>query len=215
MPYFQCNNHRCFYLLYLSYGTWVTGLIFLCLHHSAAAIFLCLTLMLLGLYFWSAIRSSMFIKKSPSVSPDIVPADAINHDGPPGSLTTIIGEGTVVEGNILSGMNADVYGQLTGDITLPDGTVRVMPGGHINGTIVAAGIVIGGDVDGCCEGQSVTVLEQGGLRGVCRSTTFSIKPGGVFTGTSETLPAATATLVPAGGTCLYDRSENESENDIT
>lgn len=136
------------------------------------------------------IRSNMFSKKSRPEQEEHtpVPADNGSQSGERDSTTTVIGEGTVVEGNILQGKNADVYGELTGDITLPAGTVRVMQGGKVNGTVRAAGIVVGGEVEGGCEGQSVTVLAQGVLRGTCRSGEFSIKPGGVFTGTSETLP---------------------------
>ncbi|EHI5678378.1 polymer-forming cytoskeletal protein [Salmonella enterica] len=131
----------------------------------------------------------MFSKKSRSEQEEHtpVPADDGSLSGERDSTTTVIGEGTVVEGNILQGKNADVYGELTGDITLPTGTVRVMQGGKVNGAVRAAGIVVGGEVEGGCEGQSVTVLAQGILRGTCRSGEFSIKPGGVFTGTSETL----------------------------
>ncbi|ECD2400840.1 hypothetical protein EW445_18025 [Salmonella enterica subsp. enterica serovar Newport] len=144
----------------------------------------------------------MFNKKSrpqQTVSvPQPVPAD---------STTTVIGEGTVMEGNILRGRNAEVYGGLTGDITLPDGTVRVMPGGTVSGTIRAAGIVIGGAVEGCCEAQDVTVLEEGVLRGICRSVLFSIKPGGVFTGTSEPLPEGQREACPV----VRSPGEDESE----
>lgn len=113
--------------------------------------------------------------------------DVKGQGGENDNTTTIIGEGTMVEGNILQGINADVYGVFTGDITLLTGTVRVMQGGKVSGTVRAAEIVVGGEVEGCCEGQKVMVLTQGVLRGMSRSSEFSIKPGGVFIGTSEDL----------------------------
>ncbi|HHR8594474.1 TPA: polymer-forming cytoskeletal protein [Salmonella enterica subsp. enterica serovar Lexington] len=65
------------------------------------------------------------------------------------------------------------------------GTVRILPGGHVNGNIAATSIIISGTVEGCGEGHSVSVLAQGRFCGVCRSSAFSITTGGVFTGTSE------------------------------
>ncbi|ASG19099.1 hypothetical protein DI333_06185 [Salmonella enterica subsp. enterica serovar Oranienburg] len=140
-------------------------------------------------FFWSEIRRNMFGKKSSSVQEESTSAHDVEGslNGELDIATTVIGGGTVVEGNILRGMNADVYGEFTGDINLPLGMVRVMGGGKVKGTILASGIVLGGEVEGCCEGKSVTVLAQGILRGTCRSAEFSIKPGGIFTGTSETL----------------------------
>ncbi|EAW8017010.1 polymer-forming cytoskeletal protein [Salmonella enterica] len=106
--------------------------------------------------------------------------------------TTVIGTGAAVEGNILAGTGAEVYGLFTGDISLQEGTARVMPGGRVKGNVRAASIVIGGVVEGSCEGRSVTILEQGVLKGKCCSAEFSIKPGGGFTGTSEAWPETEA-----------------------
>lgn len=102
--------------------------------------------------------------------------------------TTVIGKGGVMDGNITGGRDADIYGHLTGDIILPEGTVRILPEGYINGNITATSIIISGTVEGCCEGHSVTVLAKGRFSGVCRSAAFSITAGGVFTGTSEPWP---------------------------
>lgn len=183
------NSSRCIYLLYLVYVIWLFSLGLFYLQRPEAGVFFFLTLVFLGLFVWSEIRSYMFSKKLKTQKED-ADAGLSNRATLPAAVnssTTVIGEGTVMEGNIQQGRHAEVYGSLTGDITLPDGTVRVMPGGTITGTVRAAGIVVGGAVDGCCEAQDVTVLEEGVLRGICRSVAFSIKPGGMFTGTSETL----------------------------
>ncbi|EBF0843309.1 polymer-forming cytoskeletal protein [Salmonella enterica subsp. enterica] len=141
----------------------------------------------------------MFNKKSrPSeVSPDLALPLCASRVGETDCTLTVIGQDTVMEGNILRGTAADVYGSFTGDITMQAGTARIMPGGKVNGMVQAAEIVVGGEVEGCCEGQSVTVLEQGVLRGTCRSSEFSIRPGGMFTGISEALSKEQSTLSPA------------------
>ncbi|HGB5187929.1 TPA: polymer-forming cytoskeletal protein [Salmonella enterica subsp. salamae serovar 21:z10:z6] len=127
----------------------------------------------------------MFRKKARELQED---PDVQVMRGAAEGATTIIGEGVVMDGNITGGRDADIYGHVTGDIILPEGTVRIMPEGYINGNITAASIMISGMVEGCCEGHSVTVLAQGRFSGVCRSAAFSITAGGVFTGTSEPWP---------------------------
>ncbi|EHM1373170.1 polymer-forming cytoskeletal protein [Salmonella enterica] len=203
------NSSRCIYLLYLVYVVWLCGLGLFCLQRPEAGLFFFLTLVFLGLFICSEIRSYMFSKKLKTQQED-ADTGLSNHATLPtavNSSTTVIGEGTIIEGNILQGRNAEVYGRLTGDITLPEGTVRVMPGGTVSGTVRATGIVIGGEVEGCCEAKDVTVLEKGILRGTCRSVAFSIKPGGVFTGTSETLTAGLCEFFPG----LHDADENGSK----
>ncbi|EBV2827378.1 polymer-forming cytoskeletal protein [Salmonella enterica subsp. enterica serovar Adelaide] len=106
-------------------------------------------------------------------------------------VTTVIGEGMVMDGNITGGRDADIYGHFTGDIILPEGTVRILSEGYVNGNITATSIIISGTVEGYCEGHSVSVLALGRFNGVCRSAAFSITTGGVFTGTSESWPEKT------------------------
>lgn len=103
----------------------------------------------------------------------------------------LLARGGVIDGNITGGRDADIYGHVTGDIILREGTVRILPEGYVNGNITATSIIISGVVEGCCEGHSVSVLAQGRFSGVCRSAAFSITTGGVFTGTSEPWPEKT------------------------
>lgn len=178
-------------LLQFVYGLWCMvawGIAAVLRAHGGSIVFFFDSFFLTS-FFWSEIRRNMFGKKSSSVQEESTSVHDVEGslNGELEIATTVIGAGTVVEGNILRGMNANVYGELIGDITLPLGMVRVMEGGKVKGTIRAAGIVLGGEVEGCCEGKSVMVLAQGILRGTCRSAEFSIKPGGIFTGSSETL----------------------------
>ncbi|ECE0941369.1 polymer-forming cytoskeletal protein, partial [Salmonella enterica subsp. enterica] len=129
------SSSRCIYILYLVYVTWLLSLGLFCLQRPEVGVFFFLTLVFLGLFVWSEIRSSMFNKKS---CPQQDGRDCDSRRIAGDSSTTVIGEGTVMEGNILHGRHAEVYGSLIGDITLQDGTVRVMPGGTVTGTVRAA-----------------------------------------------------------------------------
>lgn len=192
----ECRTHRQprHTLLYLVYMLWVPGLGALCVgRETPAAGLLGLALIFLICVFLPFPGGKWMFGKKTRPAAEMIPAVATT--GGPEEGLTVIGAGSVVEGNLLQGKNVSIYGTFTGDIAIPAGTVSVHPGGTVHGNISAALILVGGRVEGECEGQSVTVQEQGQLCGTCRSTTFSIAPGGVFVGVSETLPEAE----PTGG----------------
>lgn len=114
-------------------------------------------------------------------------------------VTTVIGEGMVMDGNITGGRDADIYGHFTGDIILPEGTVRILSEGYVNGNITATSIIISGTVEGYCEGHSVSVLALGRFNGVCRSAAFSITTGGVFTRNIRVLARENGAGLSSGG----------------
>ncbi|HCM1965155.1 TPA: polymer-forming cytoskeletal protein [Salmonella enterica subsp. salamae serovar 56:l,v:z39] len=180
-------------LLYLVYALWLSGLAArLAGQNGAAAGLLGLTLIFLAGVFLPLPRGvRMFSKKkTPAVVPENPDTVGLKNSVSPEKGLTIIGSGTMVEGNILQGKNVEIYGTFTGDICLADGTVSILPGGRVKGTVSAACIRIGGQAEGRYEGQSVMVLAQGQLTGTCRSVTFSIIPGGTFVGTAEAWPDA-------------------------
>ncbi|EAA6923724.1 polymer-forming cytoskeletal protein [Salmonella enterica subsp. enterica] len=171
--------------LYLIYLLWIAGLIAEVIGQHVTAISLA-GLTVVGLFFFSRSRT-VFHKKKQGLQEGLAVQEA--HQVMRGAVTegttTVIGEGVIMDGNITGGRDVDIYGHFTGDIIMPEGTVRILPEGYVNGNITAASITISGTVEGCCEGNSVTLLAQGRFIGVCRSAAFSITTGGVFTGTSE------------------------------
>ncbi|EFM0751980.1 polymer-forming cytoskeletal protein [Salmonella enterica subsp. enterica serovar Bredeney] len=178
--------------LYPLYAIWIAGLIAEVTGQHAIAVRLA-GLTVVGFFFFFFSRSrTVFHKKTRELQEGRTVQEA--HQATRGAAegaTTVIGEGVVMDGNITGGRDADIYGHVTGDIILPEGTVRILPEGYVNGNITATGIIISGVVEGCCEGHSVSVLAQGRFSGVCRSAAFSITTGGVFTGASEPWPEKT------------------------
>lgn len=191
-----CQPFRgCISVLYLVYLSWFSGLIALVVQEDIVAMILlglAMVLLIPGVSGLAVIRRISMFRKKTSVLPAEESVGADRNQGSPVSVQdttlTVVGAGTVVEGEITCGRDVDIYGQFTGGIRLQEGTVRVFNGGAVRGDIAADNIIIGGMVDGCCEGRSLTILEQGILNGMCRSEIFSIKSGGVFLGTSECWP---------------------------
>ncbi|ECZ0740336.1 TPA: polymer-forming cytoskeletal protein [Salmonella enterica] len=198
-------SERCFqgrmFILYLVYLFWTAGLVAMVANSIAVMLVSSvLTLLAFCFYFLPGVRGAyMFIRKRESL-PDAGESGADIRAGAASRTEdiTVIGAGAVLDGNLSRGQGADIYGELTGDIILPEGTVRILPGGQVNGNISAPTVIIGGVVEGRCEGQTVTVLAQGMLRGTCRSAEFSIKPGGVFIGNAEAWPV-TEPVPPEAG----------------
>ncbi|ECL8859527.1 polymer-forming cytoskeletal protein [Salmonella enterica] len=192
------------YMFCLTCFFWTAGLAALVLQKKTMALLLSgLALVVFGFYFLPEVRSElMFSRKKPllqdktKAEPDCPEAMSLAVQA---KATTVIGTGAVVDGNISCGQGAEIYGVLTGEISLPEGTVRILPGGRVNGNISASAIIIGGVVEGRCEGQTVTVLEQGTLRGTCCSAEFSIKPGGGFIGNAEAWPEPVSPGTREGG----------------
>lgn len=213
-------NDKCSSGLYLLYLLWIAGLIAEVIGQHVTAIRLA-GLTVVGLFFFFFSRSRIvFHKKTRGLQEGLAVQEA--HQVMRGAVTegstTVIGEGVIMDGNITGGRDVDIYGHFTGDIIMPEGAVRILPEGYVNGNITAASITISGTVEGCCEGHSVTLLAQGRFIGVCRSAAFSITTGGVFTGTSEPWPEKTKSVclqavekAPSAGRCESLKPDERTE----
>ncbi|CNJ90963.1 Integral membrane protein CcmA involved in cell shape determination [Yersinia frederiksenii] len=98
---------------------------------------------------------------------------------------TIIAAGTKLNGDITLDGDIQIYGVVIGDITVTDGTIRLMRSGHIEGNLTAPHITVDGRIDGVCVSEHLEILENGRLNGIVKGSNFSIKKGGIFIGQSE------------------------------
>jgi cytoskeletal protein CcmA (bactofilin family) len=107
---------------------------------------------------------------------------------------TVIGEGTICEGKIVSEASIRIEGHLEGDLEC-GGDVTVGETADINATIVARDVTIAGRVRGnvTCKGK-LTVLSSGQLIGNIDVKSFVILDGGLFQGTSQMKPPAPVEL---------------------
>ncbi|KIL39465.1 cell shape determination protein CcmA [Gordoniibacillus kamchatkensis] len=105
---------------------------------------------------------------------------------------TVIGEGTLCEGKIVSDASIRVEGHLEGDIEC-GGDITVGENADVHASITARDVIIAGKVRGnvTCKGK-LTVLASGQLFGNIDARSFVIVEGGIFQGTSLMKPLAPA-----------------------
>lgn len=112
-------------------------------------------------------------------------------------VETIIGPGTIIEGDIKSTGMVRVEGKCTGDI-ITDGAVIIGEGAYINGNITAGNVSLGGRVEGNvrCSGV-LEIMLKGALIGDVDAMELSIQKGAVFNGKCNILSDEVEKLVAA------------------
>ena len=101
-----------------------------------------------------------------------------------GELATILGKGSVLEGNIKVEHSLRIDGKIKGDIQTPD-TLVVGKEGSIEGTVRVKNLILGGKVKGAVISSSKVVLEsQAEFRGEIKTKKLVIDEGALFEGTS-------------------------------
>ncbi|MBS0055410.1 polymer-forming cytoskeletal protein [Yersinia sp. Marseille-Q3913] len=98
---------------------------------------------------------------------------------------TIIAAGTKIKGDINLDGDIQIYGMVNGNITVNEGTIRLMRSGQIEGNLTAPNMTVDGRIDGVCISDHLEILENGRLNGIVKGSNFSIKKGGIFIGQSE------------------------------
>lgn len=102
------------------------------------------------------------------------------------SQTSVVGEGTVVNGNLEGEGSLEIYGRVLGNVTMT-GEVLVGDGGAVRGQIVAAKISVSGAVQGDLRGSEAVVLERGAkVIGDIAAPRIGIGTGALVRGTVRT-----------------------------
>jgi len=108
----------------------------------------------------------------------------------PDSTDTLIGEGTVVEGNLKSEASIRIEGRILGDIECK-GDVTIGQKGVAHSNIHARNVVIAGHVRGNVTAQqSLAIHSTGRLQGNISTQKLVISEGGVFMGNSKMISEA-------------------------
>lgn len=103
----------------------------------------------------------------------------------PNTTDTLIGEGSIFEGNINSEASIRIEGQITGDIKCK-GDVTVGDNGVANSSISARNVIIAGKVRGnIVTSDKLTITSTGQLYGNVTSSKLVIDDGGIFMGKSQ------------------------------
>lgn len=99
-----------------------------------------------------------------------------------GELNTILGKGSVFEGNIVVEHSLRVDGQVKGDIQTPD-TLVIGKDGEVIGNVKVKSLVLGGKMKGTVVASSKIVLEnKSEFRGEMRTNRLTIDDGALFEG---------------------------------
>ncbi len=102
---------------------------------------------------------------------------------------TLIGEGTIIEGNLKSQASIHIEGHVNGDISC-DGDLTIGEQAVVKSNIEARHITIAGHVEGDVRARGkLSITTSGRLFGNVTCTSFTIEEGGTFIGHS-TMPAA-------------------------
>ncbi len=94
----------------------------------------------------------------------------------------LIGEGTVIEGKLISRGNIRIDGRIIGELAASE-TVSIGTSGEIEGSITAKNISVGGKIRGSISAQEKLIFESKAIiNGDIRATKLVIDEGAVFDG---------------------------------
>jgi cytoskeletal protein CcmA (bactofilin family) len=101
------------------------------------------------------------------------------------SINTIIGDRTVITGNLQLDGDILIYGKIHGDV-ITDGTISIFSGAEIKGILSGANLNIGGHVEGNINATGKVALgDRAFLRGDIKAGQIVIEDGAVFEGRCE------------------------------
>ncbi len=120
----------------------------------------------------------MFGKKKKKVTP------MKNKQNSSGNLTTLIGEGSEIEGNIHSSSSAKIEGKLRGTVKVNE-TLIIGTNGTVHGDIHAKQVVVYGKVEGKIEAELLELKEKGSLTGDILVEMMEFEKGGFFNGNCQ------------------------------
>jgi len=97
------------------------------------------------------------------------------------SISTLISEGCIVDGNVKAPAFARIDGQITGDVMVDEGLI-LGEKGSILGNILTKEMVIYGTVTGNIQTNSLEIKATGKVSGEIRTQTLSVENGAVYNG---------------------------------
>jgi cytoskeletal protein CcmA (bactofilin family) len=97
------------------------------------------------------------------------------------SISTLISEGCIIDGNIKAPAFARIDGQVTGDVMVDEGLI-LGEKGSILGNILTKEMVVYGTVTGNIQTNSLEIKATGKVTGEIRTQTLSVENGAVYNG---------------------------------
>jgi len=97
------------------------------------------------------------------------------------SISTLISEGCIFDGNIKAPAYARIDGQITGDVLVEEGLI-LGEKGSIHGNIISKEIVVYGVIVGNIQANSLEIKATGKVSGEIRTQTLIVENGAVYNG---------------------------------
>lgn len=97
------------------------------------------------------------------------------------SISTLISEGCIFDGNLKAPAYARIDGQITGDIIVDEGLI-IGEKGTILGNIITKELVVYGTVTGSLQVNSLEIKSSGKIQGEIRTQTLQVENGAVYNG---------------------------------
>jgi cytoskeletal protein CcmA (bactofilin family) len=97
------------------------------------------------------------------------------------SISTLVSEGCIIDGNIKAPAFARIDGQVTGDVMVDEGLI-LGEKGSILGNILTKEMVVYGSVTGNIQTNSLEIKSTGKITGEIRTQTLSVENGAVYNG---------------------------------
>ena len=97
------------------------------------------------------------------------------------SISTLISEGCIVDGNLKAPAYARIDGQITGDVMIDEGLI-LGEKGTIHGNIITKEMVVYGVVNGNLQVTSLEIKSTGKITGEIRTQSLTVEHGAVYNG---------------------------------
>src|ERR1700704_4845831 len=97
------------------------------------------------------------------------------------SISTLISEGCILDGNLKAPAFARIDGQVTGDVMVDEGLI-LGEKGSILGNIITKEMVVYGSVTGNIQTNSLEIKSTGKVTGEIRTQTLAVENGAVYNG---------------------------------
>lgn len=108
------------------------------------------------------------------------------------SISTLICEGCVIQGNLKAPNFVRIDGEIRGDVNIDEGLI-IGEKGVINGNIITRELIIYGTVNGNIRAESLKIESSGKINGEIKTQTLQVDMGAVYNGklsTADTLALA-------------------------
>jgi cytoskeletal protein CcmA (bactofilin family) len=97
------------------------------------------------------------------------------------SISTLISEGCIFDGNLKAPAFARIDGQITGDVMVDEGLI-IGEKGSIRGNVITKEMVVYGTINGNVQATSLEIRATGKITGDIRTQSLAVEQGAVYDG---------------------------------